>query len=112
AQAEVQGQARGHAPVVLDEEIDVGRLHRQAEHAQALIEVAAVAPADRARAAVAGRIGGQRAGRDEVGVINDEVIETTVKACSVHAAGVVELTAGEAQVADDVFDEVDVSTPL
>ena len=91
---------------------ELPRLHRQAEHAQALVEVAAVASADRARAAVAGRIGRQRAGRDEVGVVNDEIIETTVEACAVDAARVVELTAGEAQVADDVFDEVYVSTPL
>ena len=96
AQAEVQGQARGHAPVVLDEEIEVGRLHRQAEHAQALVEVAAVALANRARAAVARSVGGQRTGRDEVGVVNDEVIETTIKASAIHAAGVVELAAREA----------------
>src|SRR6185369_606907 len=48
-QSEVQGKPRRHAPIVLNEVIQIRGLHIQAQHAETLVEVAGVALADSPR---------------------------------------------------------------
>src|SRR6185437_15446318 len=118
-QTEIQSKSRRHAPVVLDEVVQVGGLHVQAEHTKALVEVSGVALArapsranaetkivvGSSRVAEVWRESTNRAVRGPVSVVDDEVVETI-------GAGVVELTTEEAQVVDDVLDDVDVAAPL
>src|ERR1041384_5590225 len=109
---QIQGQTRRDTPVVLHEEVKILRIHGQTAHAETLVEIAAIAASYSSRAAVAG--GGRGYRRTEVRVINDEVVQAGVETVERGngAAGIVELTAAEAEVVQNILNVIDVSADL